>query len=194
MTDYWRRYTGARVSRRRLLASAGAVGAAACVLPIVGCSSGTKTPSGVASPGAAPTAASDRPDVLNPGGTPKRGGRYRYSVAADFGTWDPHIGIAVASAYFPRVYNVLVNQSSARPGLLLLRPGINVRESGRRDVHLQDPPGREDRAERPRRTRTCARRRGCAADHRAHRGDERGEQLHLRARLHREDSRVRRHA
>jgi peptide/nickel transport system substrate-binding protein len=61
------------------------------------------------------TSVPDRPDVLNPAAPPQRGGVFNTSEAAEFGTFDPHIGIALASAYFPRVYNVLVNQSAAKP-------------------------------------------------------------------------------
>jgi ABC-type transport system substrate-binding protein len=96
-----------------VLGTAAALGAGACAFSLVGCSGGSSSTSG--SPGTATTARPDQPDTLNPGGTPKRGGRYRYAVGADFGTWDPHLGIAVAAVYFPRIYNVLVNQSSARP-------------------------------------------------------------------------------
>ncbi|MBF6598882.1 MAG: ABC transporter substrate-binding protein [Dehalococcoidia bacterium] len=115
MSDYWQRLRDARVSRRRLLAAGAALGATAASLPVVGCGSSRRG----ARPAASATGgrgAADQPDVLNPGGTPVRGGRYRYSVGADFGSWDPHTGVAVASAYFPRLYNVLLNQSAARPG------------------------------------------------------------------------------
>jgi ABC-type transport system substrate-binding protein len=104
----------ARITRRRMLAASAGAASAACATALVGCSGG-KTSSLRTAPSAGATRAPDRPDALNPGGTPKRGGRYRVTYAADFGSFDPHIGIAVASSLFPRMYNVLVNQSAARP-------------------------------------------------------------------------------
>ena len=112
--NYWQRSMHARISRRRLLGSSAVAGSAAIGAMLVGCAGGSKAIN--ATPAAGQTTSGDQPDVLNRGGAPKRGGRYRYSVAADFGSWDPHIGVAVASAYFPRMYNVLVNQSAAKPG------------------------------------------------------------------------------
>ena len=88
---------------------AGAAGLAS----VVGCSSdggsrqATPTPDGMQGGAGAP-------DILNPGGTPRAGGRFVNSEAADFGTFDPHAGIALASVYFPRLYNVLVNQSATK--------------------------------------------------------------------------------
>lgn len=114
MSGYWQKRMEARISRRRVLAASAGIGAAACALPLVGCSSGKTSASPTAAPGK--TAAPGTPDTLNAGGTPKRGGRYAVTYAADFGSFDPHIGIAVASEVaFPRMYNVLVNQSAARP-------------------------------------------------------------------------------
>ena len=88
-------------------ASAGAIGIAS----LTGCSGG-RSASGT--PTAAPAGAADEPDILNAGGEPQYGGRLATSEAADFGTFDPHTGIALASVYFPRLYNVLVNQSPTK--------------------------------------------------------------------------------
>jgi peptide/nickel transport system substrate-binding protein len=108
---YWDRYTRARVSRRAALRAGGAMAAAAGALAIAGCSSGTPARTGESS---TPVGA-DQPEILNPAGPPRRGGRFVSANSADFGTFDPHIGIQVASAYFPRLYNVLVNQSATKP-------------------------------------------------------------------------------
>jgi len=115
MSGYWRKRMETRVSRRRMLAASAGAGAAAGALALIGCSGGKKTATGSPRPTSGATAAPDKPVELNPGGAPKRGGRYRITYAADFGSFDPHIGIAVATTLFPRMYNVLVNQSAARP-------------------------------------------------------------------------------
>jgi ABC-type transport system substrate-binding protein len=100
--SFWSKYTGKRVSRRRVLQSAGAAGAAAGAIWIVGCGSddddgGSTTPNG---------------NGNGDPGTPVRGGTYRVASTADFDTFDPYIGIAASVGYFPRLYNVLVNFSA----------------------------------------------------------------------------------
>jgi peptide/nickel transport system substrate-binding protein len=116
ISGYWQRFVDQRRSRRSVLRAAGLGAAAAAMIPVVGCS-GNKT-NVVAGATEVATSVPDGPDLLNGGGTPVRGGRFRTSEAADFGTFDPHIGIAVASAYFPRIYNVLVNQCATKPEFL----------------------------------------------------------------------------
>jgi ABC-type transport system substrate-binding protein len=118
MSAYWQRFTDGRRSRRSFLRAAGVAGAAGAALAVAGCSdTSTKTSSGSQITPLATTSA-DKPEVLNAGGTPKRGGTFKIADAAAFGTFDPHLGIALATAYFPRVYNVLVNQSAAKPGFM----------------------------------------------------------------------------
>lgn len=107
--SFWERYAAQRVTRRRVLAASAAGIAATGAALTVGCGGGTSS----ATP--TPRAAGAQPDVLNAGGTPRRGGRLVTANSATFGTFDPHRGIQVASAYFPRLYNVLVNQSATRP-------------------------------------------------------------------------------
>lgn len=119
MHDYWHRITQARRSRRAFLRAAGVTAAGGAAIALAGCAdstSDTSTPVSRVTPLA--TTSADRPEVLNPGGTPRRGGTLRVADAAAFGTFDPHLGIALATAYFPRVYNVLVNQSAAKPGFM----------------------------------------------------------------------------
>jgi peptide/nickel transport system substrate-binding protein len=111
---YRDRYTRARMSRRTLLRGAATTAAAAGAMVLAGCSSSDSGAKSSGSPAAAATP-SAQPDILNPGGTPRRGGRFVTANSATFGTFDPHLGVEVASAYFPRIYNVLLNQSATRP-------------------------------------------------------------------------------
>jgi len=109
---YWERYAEARVARRRFLgASVAAAGGGALLLAGCAGSSSSSNVSDVAERTALPS----EPDTLNPAGPPRYGGRFTTANAASLGTFDPHLGIAVAAAYFPRVYNVLVNQSATKP-------------------------------------------------------------------------------
>ncbi|MDP9236847.1 MAG: ABC transporter substrate-binding protein [Chloroflexota bacterium] len=116
--SYWDKITAQRVSRRRVLQSAGVAGVAAGAVAIVGCSSssgGGKTPGATTAPKTSPTPSTKGPEILNPLSPPKAGGRYQTYGTANFDTFDPHLGIAGSTAYFPRVYNVLVNQSAQKP-------------------------------------------------------------------------------
>jgi peptide/nickel transport system substrate-binding protein len=112
---YWDRYARARISRRRALAGGVALAAGAAAFA-VGCDGGTK-PDVV--DGESRTPNPDSPDILNPAMPPRHGGTLVTANAADFGTWDPHLGVAVASAYYPRIYNLLVNQSATKPEFLI---------------------------------------------------------------------------
>ena len=120
--SYWDKVTEQRITRRRMLKSAGVAGAAGAAVWLVGCGGddnkdggggGTNTPkpSGTSSSGGN----NKGPDILNEKNPPVAGGRYLISNTANFDTFDPHLGIASSTAYFPRVYNVLVNQSATRP-------------------------------------------------------------------------------
>ena len=157
MATYWDRYTNARVSRRMWLRGTATIVAATGAFALTGCGK-SDTPH---DPTARPASThADQPDVLNPGGPARRGGTFVTANSASFGTFDPHLGIAVASAYFPRVYNVLVNQSATKPEFLYfdlaqsyetpddstyvftIRPGVKVapNELGvpERDLDAQD--------------------------------------------------------
>jgi peptide/nickel transport system substrate-binding protein len=112
---FWERYTRARITRRRALTGGAALAAGAAALA-VGCDSGSEPESGSDQPR---TASPDKPDVLNPAMPPRHGGTLVTANAADFGTWDPHLGVAVASAYYPRIYNLLVNQSASKPEFII---------------------------------------------------------------------------
>lgn len=114
--SYWDKITAQRVSRRRVLQSAGVAGAAAGAVWIVGCGGGSSNNNNSGNnnqPGAGstPTSASGF-HLLNSGGTPKPGGTYNVATSVDFDTFDPHISIAGGVALFPRLYNAIVNRSS----------------------------------------------------------------------------------
>jgi peptide/nickel transport system substrate-binding protein len=98
-----------------MLRAAGGATAAAGAAFVLGCGGNGSTTG-------EPTSASGAGgmEVLNAANPPQRGGTLVTANAANFGTFDPHLGIAVASAYFPRVYNVLVNQSATKPEFMYL--------------------------------------------------------------------------
>ena len=116
MSGYWERYARERVSRRRALRWGVTAGAGAAALAVVGC--GDSGGGGDAGPSPTPGISPDGADVLNVSMPPQAGGRLVLAHPASLGTWDPHTGIAVASAYFPRIYNVLVNVSPSKPDFL----------------------------------------------------------------------------
>ena len=142
--NYWDRYTTRRVSRRRLLQAAGVGAAAAGAIYVVGCG-GSDRPGTTSTPGLPPQSGDPtKPDILNPRDPAQAGGRYRVSLAEPFDTFDPHLGVAGSTDFFPRLYNSLVNQSPARPEffyfdlaesyenpdpvtwLFTMRPGVRV--------------------------------------------------------------------
>lgn len=111
-SGYWSTFHR-RLARRRLLrgAALGSIGvaggwaAAACGDD----DDDDPPPAGATDGSAAPGAA----------GEPKRGGRFQANVSVGFDTFDPHLGIAVSTFLFPRVYNVLVNQSTTMPDFVV---------------------------------------------------------------------------
>ena len=104
--SYWDKYMHQRVSRRRALQGATALSAAGAAIWLVGCG-GDDDDGGDGTPSAGET-----PQGTATVGDPVRGGTYRVGSTADFDTFDPYIGIAASVAYFPRLYNVLVNYSA----------------------------------------------------------------------------------
>jgi peptide/nickel transport system substrate-binding protein len=115
LDSYWDRIARARLYRRRFIARSAAVAGGVGALALVGCNGASNS---TVSDIDARTASPDQPDILNASNPPRYGGRFVTANAAGLGTFDPHLGIAVASAYFPRVYNVLVNQSATKPEFL----------------------------------------------------------------------------
>lgn len=174
---FWDRYATRRISRRRALKAAGAVGASAAAVWLVGCGSGDTTP--VATPGLPPLSGNvNAPDILNELNPPVRGGRYVVSLAEPFDTFDPHLGVAGSTDFFPRLYNSLVHQSPTRPEFFFndlassfetpdpltwnftLRPGVRVGANAlgvpERDLDAQDVIATFDRIRNDARTNNGA--------------------------------------
>jgi peptide/nickel transport system substrate-binding protein len=110
--------TARRITRRRLIQGAGMLGAGAAATLLAGCGgegggAGTPAADGGATATAAPNATG--PDMANAQDPPVAGGRLQAVAAAPFDSFDPHKGVGSSIAVFPRVYNVLVNQSALRP-------------------------------------------------------------------------------
>ena len=88
------------------------------VIWLVGCGSDSKDDSGGGGKTPASSATqkpSEGVTYLNQKNPPVAGGRYVASTGADFGTWDAHVSVAAAANYFPKIYPLLVNQSSVQP-------------------------------------------------------------------------------
>ncbi|MCH8065633.1 MAG: hypothetical protein IIC90_07375, partial [Chloroflexi bacterium] len=101
--SYWQRVHDERISRRRLLGAAGMGAAGLAVAAACGGGGNGSDSDGL------PTRVS---------GDPQRGGRYKLAIAVNADTFAPHISIAGATAFFPRIYNVLINQSAVRPDFI----------------------------------------------------------------------------
>ena len=113
---YWDRILTTRITRRRILRGAGAAGAAAGAIWIAGCSDSERSVDGITPSASAPPASDPtKPDYANPLDPPIAGGRYQAVAPAPFDSFDPHRGVGAATAVFPRIYNVLVQQSAQRP-------------------------------------------------------------------------------
>ncbi len=113
-SSYWDRFTTRRISRRRLLRSAGVATAAASAVWVVGCGGGPANPA--PTPGLPPQSGDlSQPDILNPLAPAQTGRRYAVSLNEPFDTFDPHLGVAGSTDFFPRLYNSLVHQSPTRP-------------------------------------------------------------------------------
>src|SRR3990170_1811508 len=102
--SYWQRFQRERISRRRLLGTAGAGAAGLAIVTACGGDNGT---SGDTTPGQTPS------------GTPKVGGRYLEATDTNIDTLDPHLSVAGGPGWLIRVYNVLVNQSKTKPEYIL---------------------------------------------------------------------------
>ncbi len=174
---YWDKFTTRRVSRRRLLQTAGVAGAAGAAIWVVGCGGSPMDP--VATPGLPPQSGNvNAPDILNELNPPVRGGRYALSLAEPFDTFDPHLGVAGSTDFFPRLYNTLAHQSPTRPEFFffdlaqslenpdpltwnfVLRPGVKVGANAlgvpERDMDAQDVIATFDRIRNDARTNNGA--------------------------------------
>ncbi|TAK67703.1 MAG: hypothetical protein EPO22_02720, partial [Dehalococcoidia bacterium] len=166
--SYWERIAQDRISRRRVLAGAGA-GAAGLVVAAAcgGSSNGDKTPSAGTTPGGgSPTAAADT-GPTRPSGTPKIGGRYLGVNQGAWGTIDPLVSVGNATGIMPRFYNALVSRSNADPKFVFydlaqsfeqpdevtfvfkIRPGVKIAPNSlgipERDLDAEDPVAYFDR-------------------------------------------------
>ena len=109
-TNYWQRFQRQRITRRRLMVGAGVGVAGLAVAAACGDDGGN---------GTSPTATGVASATATPMPTPVRGGRYKTVTSVGFDTLDPHISIAGATVWFPRLYNVLVNRSPVEPDRIL---------------------------------------------------------------------------
>ena len=109
--SYWARFQRGRISRRRLIGTAG-VGAAGLAV-VAACGGGGG--GGDETPG-------KTPEVLAPTSTPasqpQAGGRFQSARNAVYDTLDPHLSVASLGT-FPRVYNVLIKQSALKPEVII---------------------------------------------------------------------------
>ena len=95
---YWNRFQHQRISRRRMLATTGAGAAGLAIAAACGGDTDTEAQPTTAAPG-----------------VPKYGGRFKNGTSAVIDTLDPHLSIAAGTAYFPRIYNLLVARSPVDP-------------------------------------------------------------------------------
>ena len=100
-SHYWNRISRQRISRRRVLAATGA-GAAGLAIAAA-CGDGGDGDETTVEPTSAPV------------GVPKYGGIFKNATSAVIDTLDPHLSIAAGTAYFPRIYNLLVARSPVDP-------------------------------------------------------------------------------
>lgn len=98
MDGYWQALQRTRLSRRRLLAAAGAGAGGLMAASMLG-----GLPSAVRPPRARAT------------GAARRGGTYVFPVTYDWGTLDPASSVAFGPTVFPRIYNSLVVRSPRQP-------------------------------------------------------------------------------
>jgi len=144
-SEYWRRFWRRRLGRRAFLRAAVLGAGGAALAGAVACRE--------EAPQATPAPQAEE-------GPPKRGGRSRYATFATFDQLDPHVSIASAASYFPRVYNTLVSQSQVKPDffyydlaetlehpdavtyIFRIRPGIRVAPNNlgvpEREIDAQD--------------------------------------------------------
>jgi peptide/nickel transport system substrate-binding protein len=159
-SNYWQRFTQARLSRRRALIGAGTLGAGAAALSVVGCGGGNN---GGSSSGAQSGASS------NNEGTPKAGGTYTWGGTGTFAGIDPHSSVYGGSALVPLIYNYLLRTHILAPqeGILYdlassheapadkvtwvfkIRPGVKINPNGTtvpaRDLDATDVKANFDR-------------------------------------------------
>lgn len=105
-TSYWQRFERQRISRRRLLGTAGA--GAAGLFIVTACGSDKKGPAGGKTPGQTPS------------GTPRAGGTYKTAITGDWGTLDPLTSVAFGPGIIAKMYNGLAIRSTLQPDQFFL--------------------------------------------------------------------------
>ncbi len=100
--SYWQRLQRERISRRRLLGTAGVGATGLAVAAACGGGNGDETPRA----GGTPT-----PSATAEAGTPKRGGRFQSTTTVDWGTLDPVTSVGGFVAIAARIYNGLLERS-----------------------------------------------------------------------------------
>jgi len=145
-SGYWRDLQRQRITRRRLLAGA-ATGAAG--LAVAAACGGDDNGNG----------ANGQPTQAD-AGTPVYGGRFLNGTSALIETLDPHLGIGASTAFFPRIFNLLVARSPLQDDffyydlalefeqpdettwIFSLRPGVKIAPNDigipERDMDAQD--------------------------------------------------------
>ncbi len=98
-SSYWQRLQHQRISRRRMLAATGAGAAGLAIAAACGGEGSDAQPT----------------DIATASGVPKYGGRFQIGTSAVIDTLDPHLSIAAGTAFFPRIYNLLVARSPVDP-------------------------------------------------------------------------------
>ena len=151
--SYGETSSGKRISRRRVLAGAGA-GAAGLLVAAAcgGGSSSDKTPS------AGTTSVAGTPAASGP---PKHGGRYKAVNQGAWGTIDPLVSVGTSVGIMPKFYNTLISRSNVDPKFVFydlaqsfeqpddstyifkIRPGVKLAPNSlgipERDMDAQDP-------------------------------------------------------
>jgi len=97
--SYWQQFQRQRISRRRLLATAGTGAAGLAVF--AACNDEKSTTGGKT---AVPSA-----------GAPQVGGKYVYPITGDWGTIDPVTSVAFGPGIFSDIYNCLVDRARTKP-------------------------------------------------------------------------------
>ena len=160
--SFWDQYSVKRISRRRVLQSAGVAGAAAGAVWLAGCSGGSSTNE---TPSAGTTTAAGTPTASGP---PKLGGRYKAVNQGAWGTIDPLVSVGTSVGIMPKFYNTLISRSNVDPKYIFydlaqsfeqpdgvtyifkIRPGVKIAPNTmgipERDMDALDAQAEIDRA------------------------------------------------
>ncbi|HEY7269069.1 MAG TPA: ABC transporter substrate-binding protein, partial [Dehalococcoidia bacterium] len=161
-STYWHKFSAQRLSRRKALAGAGALGLGAAALSMVGCGGSSNNSSSASSNNSSGNE-----------GTPKPGGTYTTGGTGTFAGIDPHSSVYGGSALVPLIYNYLLRTHILAPqeGILYdlaqshevapdkitwtfkIRPGVKINPNGTsvqaRDLDATDVKANFDRIADP---------------------------------------------